>query len=78
MLVLVEIIEVIRNVLQEQARNVAKVSNECKMEVMEDKYVSSFNPGLMDVVYQWVNGATFSEIVKTTDVFEGICFFFPF
>lgn len=57
--------------LHEQARNVAKVSNECKMEVMEDKYVSSFNPGLMDVVYQWVNGATFSEIVKTTDVFEG-------
>ncbi|CAI5449152.1 unnamed protein product [Caenorhabditis angaria] len=57
--------------LQEQARHVAKVSNECKVEVIEDKYVNSFNPGLMDVVYQWINGASFSEIVKTTDVFEG-------
>lgn len=58
-------------VLQEQARHVAKVSNECKMEIVEDKYVSSFNPGLMDVVSQWVSGASFNEIVKTTDVFEG-------
>uniref|UniRef100_A0A8R1IQ47 DSHCT domain-containing protein n=1 Tax=Caenorhabditis japonica TaxID=281687 RepID=A0A8R1IQ47_CAEJA len=41
------------------------------MEVIEDKYVAGFNPGLMDVVYQWVNGASFSEIVKSTDVFEG-------
>uniref|UniRef100_A0A1I7TDH5 Superkiller viralicidic activity 2-like 2 n=1 Tax=Caenorhabditis tropicalis TaxID=1561998 RepID=A0A1I7TDH5_9PELO len=57
--------------LHEQARNVAKVSNECKMELVEDKYVSSFNPGLMDVVSQWVSGASFNEIVKTTDVFEG-------
>ncbi|KAF1757967.1 hypothetical protein GCK72_014425 [Caenorhabditis remanei] len=57
--------------LHEQARHVAKVSNECKMEIVEDKYVSSFNPGLMDVVSQWVNGASFNEIVKTTDVFEG-------
>ncbi|CAI2350159.1 unnamed protein product [Caenorhabditis sp. 36 PRJEB53466] len=57
--------------LHEQARHVAKVSNECRIEVIEDKYVSSFNPGLMDVVFQWINGASFSEIVKTTDVFEG-------
>ncbi|EGT37882.1 CBN-MTR-4 protein [Caenorhabditis brenneri] len=59
------------SVLQEQARHVAKVSNECKMEVVEDKYVGSFNPGLMDVVSQWVSGASFCDIVKTTDVFEG-------
>ncbi|CAO4374346.1 unnamed protein product [Caenorhabditis nigoni] len=57
--------------LHEQARHVAKVSNECKMEVIEDKYVNSFNPGLMDVVSQWVSGASFNDIVRTTDVFEG-------
>ncbi|CAB3409504.1 unnamed protein product [Caenorhabditis bovis] len=58
-------------VLQEQARHVAKISNECRVEVNEDKYVEQFNPGLMDVVYQWINGATFGEIVRSTDVFEG-------
>ncbi|CAI4224198.1 unnamed protein product [Auanema sp. JU1783] len=57
--------------LHEYARRIAKISNECKLEIIEDKYVDSFKAGLMDVVYNWANGMSFAEIVKTTDVFEG-------
>lgn len=39
--------------------------------MIEDKYVESFKPGMMDVVYQWVNGASFAEVMKNTDIFEG-------
>lgn len=39
--------------LQETARHIASISNECKLEVHEDEYVESFKPTLMDVVYAW-------------------------
>lgn len=42
------------------------------MEIIEDDYVSSFKPGLMDVIYNWARGLSFGEIIKTTDVFEGM------
>jgi ATP-dependent RNA helicase DOB1 len=45
--------------------------SEAKIEIDEDKYVDSFGPQLMDVVFSWCSGATFSEIVNNTDVFEG-------
>ncbi|CAD6195637.1 unnamed protein product [Caenorhabditis auriculariae] len=57
--------------LQEFAKKVAAVSNECRLEVVEDKYVNQFKAGLMDVVYNWIQGASFGELVKSTDVFEG-------
>ncbi|KIH58187.1 DSHCT domain protein [Ancylostoma duodenale] len=56
---------------QEYARRIAKLSIECKLDIIEDKYVESFNPGMMDVVFQWVNGSSFAEVVKNTDIFEG-------
>ncbi len=49
-------------VLQETARRIAKVSNECKLEVIENDYVDSFRPQLMEVVYMWATGATFAQI----------------
>ncbi|KIH58428.1 DSHCT domain protein [Ancylostoma duodenale] len=58
---------------QEYARRIAKLSIECKLDIIEDKYVESFNPGMMDVVFQWVNGSSFAEVVKNTDIFEEIC-----
>ncbi|WKX94370.1 hypothetical protein Q1695_011546 [Nippostrongylus brasiliensis] len=57
--------------LHEHARRIAKLSIECKLDMIEDKYVESFKPGMMDVVYQWVNGASFAEVMKNTDIFEG-------
>ncbi|KAF8908086.1 rRNA-processing arch domain-containing protein [Gymnopilus junonius] len=58
-------------VMQEIARRIAKVSKESKLTIDEDEYVSSFKVELMDAVIQWCRGASFSEICKLTDQFEG-------
>lgn len=57
--------------LQSHAKKIAQVVAESKVEIDEEKYVSSFSPQLMGVVYKWCSGASFSEIVQSTDVFEG-------
>lgn len=59
-------------VCQECAKRIAKVSADAKLEVDEETYLSQFKPHLMDVVYAWANGATFAQICKMTDVFEGL------
>lgn len=57
--------------LQESARRIGKVSEEAKLEIDVETYVESFRPHIMDVVFAWANGASFSQICKMTDVFEG-------
>ncbi|KAI8438729.1 hypothetical protein MSG28_011142 [Choristoneura fumiferana] len=57
--------------LQEYARRIAKVSMDAKMELDEDEYVGKFKCTLMDVVLTWAKGASFLQICKMTDVFEG-------
>lgn len=37
----------------------------------EDNYVDGFKPFLMDVLYAWCKGATFLQLCKMTDIFEG-------
>ena len=39
--------------LQETARHIADVSNECKLPLSSDEYVDSFKATLMDVVHAW-------------------------
>lgn len=56
---------------QEYARRIAKVSIDAKMDLDEDEYVSKFKHTLMDVVLTWSKGASFLQICKMTDVFEG-------
>ena len=58
-------------VVQDTARRVARVSTEAKLQLDEAEYVEKFKPHLMDVVFSWCNGATFSQILKMTSVFEG-------
>ncbi|KAJ2731138.1 ATP-dependent RNA helicase mtr4 [Coemansia sp. BCRC 34962] len=58
-------------VMQESARQIAQISNECKLRVAEEEYVASFRPELMDVVNAWCRGAKFSQICRMTEVFEG-------
>ncbi|ORY47189.1 rRNA-processing arch domain-domain-containing protein, partial [Leucosporidium creatinivorum] len=58
-------------VMQEAARRIAKIAIESKLPLVEEEYVASFKPELMDAVFSWCNGAKFSEICKMTDVFEG-------
>jgi len=58
-------------VFQESARRIGKVSEEAKLEIDVETYVESFKPHIMDVVFAWANGASFSQICKMTDAFEG-------
>ncbi|ORY74828.1 rRNA-processing arch domain-domain-containing protein [Protomyces lactucae-debilis] len=58
-------------IMQETARKIAKVSQESKLAIVEDEYVQSFKPALMDVVFAWSQGKSFAHICKMTDVYEG-------
>lgn len=59
------------NALKDIAKRIAQVSRHCKLNIVVDDYVSKFKFELMDVVYHWCKGATFSQICKMTDVYEG-------
>ncbi|KAH0566228.1 ATP-dependent RNA helicase mtr4 [Trichoglossum hirsutum] len=57
--------------IRTQAKLIAKVSQESKLKVNEEEYVQKFRPDLMEVVLVWAQGASFAEICKMTDVYEG-------
>lgn len=57
--------------LQQTARNIAEISQECKLQVEPDEYVESFKPFSMDITYHWSKGASFGDICRMTDKFEG-------
>ncbi|KAB5586084.1 rRNA-processing arch domain-containing protein [Coniochaeta sp. 2T2.1] len=57
--------------IQQQARVIAKVSAESKLEVNEEEYVQSLKWQLMETVYAWANGKPFGEICKMTNAYEG-------
>lgn len=57
--------------MQDFARRIAKVSIECKLEIDEEEYVDKFKSTLMDVVLAWCKGASFLQLCKMTEVFEG-------
>lgn len=57
--------------MQELARRIAKVCSEAHLDLDEDGYVERLKPFLMDVVYAWCKGASFLQICKMTDIFEG-------
>jgi ATP-dependent RNA helicase DOB1 len=48
--------------IQAQARIIAKVSQESKMNINEDEYVQSFHWELMEVIYEWTQGKSFADI----------------
>ncbi|OIW27285.1 antiviral helicase [Coniochaeta ligniaria NRRL 30616] len=57
--------------IQQQARVIAKVSAESKLDVNEDEYVQSLKWQLMETVFAWANGKPFGEICKMTNAYEG-------
>nr|WCZ58335.1 exosome RNA helicase MTR4 [Paratrimastix eleionoma] len=57
--------------LQEIANKVAKVSQECKIDIEPDEFVKSYTGTLSEVAYRWANGAKFGELCQVTDIFEG-------
>jgi ATP-dependent RNA helicase DOB1 len=56
--------------IQRQARIVAKVAKESKLELVEEEYVQSFKWELVDVVYAWATGKTFAEIWYVIKLFR--------
>lgn len=44
------------------------------LQIDEENYVEQFRPFLMDIVYDWCNGASFMELCKKTEIFEGKIF----
>ncbi|KAJ9138663.1 ATP-dependent RNA helicase mtr4 [Pleurostoma richardsiae] len=57
--------------IQAQARIIAKVSQESKLEINEDEYVQGLKWQLMETVYAWAQGKPFAEICKMTNAYEG-------
>lgn len=57
--------------IQNQARIIAKISQESKLAVNEEEYINTFKYELMEVVFAWAKGASFAQICKMTDVYEG-------
>ncbi|VDD88900.1 unnamed protein product [Enterobius vermicularis] len=57
--------------MQEFAKRIAKLTKESKLDIDEEKYVESFKPTMMDVVFDWCSGATFAQVLEKTEVFEG-------
>ncbi|KAF2117497.1 ATP-dependent RNA helicase-like protein DOB1 [Lophiotrema nucula] len=57
--------------IQAQARLIAKISQESKLPVTEEEYLKNFKFQLMEVVFAWSKGASFAQICKMTDVYEG-------
>lgn len=57
--------------LKEVAKRVAQVSKQSKINLQVDEYIAKFKMELMDVVFNWCKGATFAQICRMTDVYEG-------
>ena len=57
--------------MQDMAKRIATVSKEAKIEIDEEQYVQKFKPYMMDIVFEWCKGASFMQICKMTDLFEG-------
>ncbi|KAL6855484.1 ATP-dependent RNA helicase mtr4 [Amphichorda felina] len=57
--------------IQAKARIIAKVSQECKLDVNEEQYVASLKWQLMETVQAWAQGKPFVEICKMTNTYEG-------
>ena len=57
--------------LQAAAKLVGKAMHDAKIAVDVDEYVDKFNPDMMELLFEWANGAKFVEVMKVTDAFEG-------
>lgn len=59
--------------VQEIARRIAAVSNECDLQIDPARYVASFRHDLIPLVHAWISrpSLTFAELVAMSSLFEG-------
>lgn len=58
--------------MQSYARRIASATLDARLEIDVEEYISSFRPHVMDIVYKWIEGKSFSDICSSTDIFEGM------
>lgn len=58
-------------IMQDLAKRIAAVSKEANLDLDEQEYIDKFRPSLMDVVYAWSKGASFAEVCRQSDAYEG-------
>lgn len=56
---------------QEFARKIATVTRECEVPIDETAYIQALKPDLMEICFDWCNGASFAEICRKTVIYEG-------
>ncbi|CAG8432887.1 4716_t:CDS:10 [Diversispora eburnea] len=57
--------------VQETARSIAELTEECNIPIEKDVYLASFSSDLMDGVFNWCNNMSFKEICSRINMFEG-------
>jgi len=58
--------------IKKVAKEIATIQMECKLKEPMSQYVEQFKFGLVEVVYEWAKGKPFSEIMRLTEVQEGL------
>ncbi|PVV05142.1 hypothetical protein BB560_000339 [Smittium megazygosporum] len=58
-------------IMKDTIKRIAQVSVECSFPIDPEEYNNKFKLEMMDVVYAWATGASFSNICKMTSIFEG-------
>ena len=66
-----EVLSISYQKLLDQAKKLLEIYQECKLNIEEQAYLNAFKPQLIDITYKWCEGATFGEICKLTDTYEG-------
>jgi len=59
------------NQMRELAEKIGKIRCEINVEETLDDYVNQFKPDMMEITDTWCNGASFGEICKMTEIYEG-------
>ena len=50
----------------------SQISIDCKLEIDEGKYVSSFKTNIMDAVYAWAMNKSFDQVLELCEIYEGM------
>lgn len=54
-----------------QAQKMFEIYADCKLNIDKETYLSGFKPQMIDVALKWCEGASFAEVCKISDLFEG-------
>ncbi|XP_044753460.1 exosome RNA helicase MTR4-like [Coccinella septempunctata] len=57
--------------MQDIARRIAKISTEARLPLDEQAYIDKFKTSLYHIVHQWCKGASFSDLCRSTEIYEG-------